>query len=267
MRLPNILLVDNDRTYIANVKDYLESHNFQVTCAYNPTQAKNILEQRDFALAVIDYRLLNDEDEMDDSGRRLALETIKLPKVIMTKFNKYEYAVNSLKPQKNGRSPAINFFVKQEGLGKLLSIIRSSMPKSKIFLCYAKPDTDQVASLYDRLEEQGFSPWMDQKSLKGGENWQLAIRNAIRSVDFFVVCLSKNAINRRGFMQKEIRLALNMLDEKLEDDIYVIPLRLDDCQINHERLKGIQWVDLFNPNGYSRLVEAIQTGTKRREVK
>jgi hypothetical protein len=49
----------------------------------------------------------------------------------------------------------------------------------------------------------------------------------------------------------------------LDSDIYLIPARLEDCEVP-ERLGDFQWVDLFEEDGWTRLVKAIQEGLKRR---
>jgi len=217
------------------------------------------------ALAIIDYRLEKDDDERDKSGLSLARSTKELcvPKIILTKFDRSDYAVEALRPDK-GEALAVDFVVKQSGLDKLLEAIDRVLIRRQVFLCYASPDREKVTSLYNDLIRAGFVPWMDKKRLQGGEKWQTMVRRAIRTSDFFIVCISKKSINRRGFMQREIRIALEIWDEKLEDDIYIIPVRLEDCEITHERLTELQWIDLFKPEGFSQLVQAIRTGTDRR---
>src|SRR5467141_601932 len=90
----------------------------------------------------------------------------------------------------------------------------------QVFLSYARPDQATVTCLYERLEKDGFMPWMDVKSLLPGQKWRLAIQRAIKVSQFFVICISRNSVNRRGFLQREIRLGLDALDEMLDDDIY-----------------------------------------------
>lgn len=134
---------------------------------------------------------------------------------------------------------------------------------TQIFLSYANEDQKEVEKLYDDLSSAGFKPWMDKKDILPGEKWKLSIRKAIRDSDFFVVCLSSNSVNKRGFLQKEIRAALDILDEMLDSDIYLIPMRLEDCEVP-EGLRDLQWVDLFKAGGRTRLVQAIEEGMGRR---
>ena len=89
----------------------------------------------------------------------------------------------------------------------------------QIFLSYAREDKEQVENLYQRLSSTGLKPWMDTKDILPGEIWETCIRRAVRNSDFFLACLSTNSVGKRGFVQKEIRDALNIWQEKLEDDI------------------------------------------------
>jgi hypothetical protein len=134
---------------------------------------------------------------------------------------------------------------------------------AQIFLSYARKDEKQVKKLYQRLSAAGFKPWMDIEDLLPGEIWKSRIPQAIRESDFFLACLSGNSVNKRGWIQREIEDALDIWQEKLDSDIYLIPARLEDCEVP-ERLSDFQWVDLFEEDGWTRLVEAIREGMTRR---
>ncbi len=95
---------------------------------------------------------------------------------------------------------------------------------AKIFLSYAHDNEVEVEKLYDMLSERGFNPWMAKRDIFPGEKWKLTIQKALRSSDFFLACLSNKSVNRRGYVQVEIREALELLQEKLENDIYLIPV-------------------------------------------
>ncbi len=60
-------------------------------------------------------------------------------------------------------------------------------------------------------------------------------------VDFF-----SKSISKRGFVQKELKIAMDILDEFPENEIFIIPVRIEDCKINNEKLAKIQWIDLFS---------------------
>jgi hypothetical protein len=134
---------------------------------------------------------------------------------------------------------------------------------ARIFLSYAREDAEKVESLYHKLSDAGFKPWMDKKDILPGEQRKSRIPQAIRRSDFFLACLSANSVGKRGWIQKQIKDALDIWQEKLESDIYLIPVRLEDCEVP-ERLRDFQWVNLFEEDGWARLVQAIQVGMERR---
>lgn len=134
---------------------------------------------------------------------------------------------------------------------------------AQVFLSYVREDRQKVESLYQKLSDAGFKPWMDKKDILPGEDWKFCIQKAIQRSDFFLVCLSANSVSKRGFLQKEIKDALDIWQERLESDIYLIPARLEDCEVP-ESLRRFQWVNLFEEEGWTRLVKAIKEGMKRR---
>jgi hypothetical protein len=133
---------------------------------------------------------------------------------------------------------------------------------TQVFLSYAHEDTPEVERLYHQLSEAGYKPWMDKQDILPGEQWQLSIGQAIRHSDFFLVCLSARSVHKRGVLQRELKNALDVWQEKLASDIYLIPVRLDDCDIP-ENLRSFQWVNLFENDGWPRLHAAIQAGLNR----
>ncbi len=135
---------------------------------------------------------------------------------------------------------------------------------AQIFLSYVRGDAEKVENLYQKLSDAGFKPWMDTKDILPGERWKPCIQKAIRRSDFFLACVSTNSVNRRGSLQRGIKDALDIWQEMLENDIYLIPVRLEDCEVP-ESLRDFQWVNLFEEDGWTRLVKAIRTGMERRK--
>ena len=134
----------------------------------------------------------------------------------------------------------------------------------RLFLSYAHADETIACDLYDQLRVSGFCPWMDVRDLHPGEDWRLAIESAIQECDFFILCLSPNSIGRRGFLQREIRIALDRVMELLDHDIYFV-VRLSPCPRPNQIAK-YQTVDLYESNGYDRLVTALNEGIARRDA-
>lgn len=131
-------------------------------------------------------------------------------------------------------------------------------------MCHSSADKARVRALHRRLSNDEFVPWLDEEDLLPGETWQLAIRNAVRASDFVIVCLSHASTTRAGYVHREIKEALDIADEQPEGRIFVIPLRLEDCEVP-DRLRHLHWVDLFDDAGYSRLAQALRTMSRGSE--
>src|SRR5882762_2613289 len=93
----------------------------------------------------------------------------------------------------------------------------------RIFLSYAKEDKHKVSLIYRRLLAEQMSPWFDVKDLLPGQDWDKAIVEAIRSARFVLVFLSNNSVNKRGYVQTEIREALDTADRIPDGEIVVHP--------------------------------------------
>lgn len=128
----------------------------------------------------------------------------------------------------------------------------------RVFLCHSSADKPAVHELYKRLKADGFAPWLDEEDLLPGQNWQREIPKAVRESDVVIVCLSCGSVNKNGYIQKEIKFALDVADEKPEDAIFIIPLKLEECEVP-DRLSQWQWVNRFDPNGYNKLLRALQS--------
>ena len=127
----------------------------------------------------------------------------------------------------------------------------------RIFLCHSSGDKPEVRNLYQRLSSDGFDPWLDEEKLLPGQQWKVEIPKAVKTSDVVIVCLSHKAINKSGYVQKEIKFALDKAEEQPEDTISLIPLKLEECDVP-ERLQRWQWVDLFEEKGYERLMRSLQ---------
>lgn len=125
----------------------------------------------------------------------------------------------------------------------------------RVFLCHASGDKPAVRDLYYRLLADGFAPWLDEEDLLPGQDWQKEIPAAVRASDIVVVCLSQNFV-KEGYRQKEVRVALSVEEEKADGTIFIIPARFEDVEVP-SRLCQWTWVDLFQENGYKRLVRAL----------
>jgi len=127
----------------------------------------------------------------------------------------------------------------------------------KVFLCHASGDKPPVRELYNRLTAEGADAWLDKERLLPGQDWRLEIPKAVREADVVVVCLSKRSITKEGYVQKEIKFALDIAEEKPEGTIFLIPARLEDCVVP-DRLNRWQWVDLYEDDGFIMLLRSLK---------
>jgi len=132
----------------------------------------------------------------------------------------------------------------------------------KIFLCHSSGDKKAVRRLHARLTKDGFLPWLDQQDLLPGQDWEAEIKKAVRNSDVILVCLSPSSITKQGFVQKEIRMALDVADEKPDGMIFIIPALLKACAVP-DRLRQWQWIDLYKPRGYSKLLTSLRSASTR----
>lgn len=127
----------------------------------------------------------------------------------------------------------------------------------RVFLCHSSGDKRAVRNIYQRLKADGFDPWLDEEKLLPGQDWHFEIRKAVKTSHAVLVCLSQDSINKIGFVNKEIKYALDVADEQPEGAIFIIPVKLEECVIP-DRLRTWQWVNYFEPSGYERLIRALQ---------
>ena len=270
---PTILLADDDTVYLETATEFLSAHDYDVVWTTDPVEAKQWLQDRPFALAFLDIRF-DPTDDRDESGLKIVLDTMdvsSVPKVMLTQFDETQYAVKSLKPRADGKTPAVDFVSKKDGLDRLLEVTRRHLSRARIFLSYVHEDHSAVNAIYEALSCAGFIPWIYQKNLAGGVKWKRAISREIKNSDLFVVCLSKKSYARNGHFHKEINEAFDVLEEMRPGSIYIVPVRLEECVITDDRIKELHWVDLFNypdspesKEGFNQLVGSIKLAMTQR---
>jgi len=284
MNQTTILCVDDDSNYVESLKNFLEGKGYSVRTAMGEAQAKKIIEDEGIALAIIDIRLSNDNDEEDISGLLLAKEVApNVPKIILSSYPSYDVAREFLRPSFQGKAIAKDVISKQEGLQALLASVQaltneaskakdedsslitplsedksaSVSPRTlQVFLCHSKSDKPKVREIYNRLKADGIDPWLDEKNLLVGQEWELEIVKAVHNSDIVITCLSCESISKKGFVQREIRMALDVADEQPEGSIFIIPLKLEECDIP-KRLSRWHWVNYFEDEGYDSLLRSL----------
>jgi len=133
-----------------------------------------------------------------------------------------------------------------------------------VFISYAREDSQSATRLYEALLDiPAVTPWLDSKKLLPGTKWKLEIMSALKSCDLVVVLLSRHSVSKKGFVQREIVEALDMMKQFPPDRLFLIPARLDDCRPQHPELQELQWVDLFPDwnSGWQAILKSINKRT------
>ncbi len=123
-----VLFADNAPDFLKTRSEFLEQEGYLVVPANNPTEARRKLEKGGIDLAILDIRLVDDDDEKDVSGLTLAKEVARtVPKIILTGFPSYEYVREALRPQLEGLPAAVDFVAKEEGPEVLLQVLKKAL--------------------------------------------------------------------------------------------------------------------------------------------
>jgi len=139
----------------------------------------------------------------------------------------------------------------------------TSQPKLIPFLCYAKENKVIVREFSAKLKSEGWiDPWFDEEDILPGQVWQDSVTNGVRNSHAVIVFLSKVAVASEGFFHKELKLAIDTAKEKPEGTIFIIPIRLNDCDVP-QMLSMYQYVDYFGSEAhkayvYSSLIESLK---------
>ncbi len=127
--------------------------------------------------------------------------------------------------------------------------------KLLVFISHASEDNAAARRLTKRLQGDGFDPWLDLDRILPGQDWNLEIEKALRASGAILLCFSEVSVAKEGYIQREYKRAMRILEEKPEGTIFVIPVRLDDCNMP-QFISDVQWVDY--PDDYERLLLSLQ---------
>jgi CheY-like chemotaxis protein len=248
-----ILIVEDEENERAGLAELIEQWGYQVETARNGLEGLEKIRPFKPDIILTDVKM-----PLMDGLELLEKAHPKYPQIgffLVTAAGSIDSAVRAIKL---GAVSYVSKPISTDGLrADLQAYLDGRQPPLRAFLCHAAEDKAIVRKLQRRLERDGIDPWIDDKQLTPGQNWELEIRNAIRRSDVVVVCLSRGSVSKHGFVQKELRMALDVSEEKPDGAIFLIPTRLDDCDVPH-RLRQWQWVNLFETKGYRSLLNALR---------
>jgi hypothetical protein len=154
------------------------------------------------------------------------------------------------------------------GLVGLFFVSGSNVLSGHAFISYARTNSRKVDQLQRTLEAAGVRVWRDTTELSPGEDWRARIRDAItQNALVFIACFSKQSVARMtSYQNEELTLAIDEMRKRSPNVPWLIPVRLDDCDIPDRDIGGgrtlssIHRADLFGPStkaGAERLVAVV----------
>lgn len=148
--------------------------------------------------------------------------------------------------------------------------IKHAREMKHVFISYCHENKDVVDKLCHALSSKGVSVWVDWDNLVPGTSWKQAIQQAIHHGDFFIACFSKEYNARdKTFMEKELSIAIEKLQQKPVDRIWFIPVKLNECEIPNfnigesETLQDLQYVNLYEDwnTGIEQILNIMPSGS------
>ncbi|HET9912618.1 MAG TPA: TIR domain-containing protein, partial [Anaerolineales bacterium] len=126
----------------------------------------------------------------------------------------------------------------------------------KVFLYHVPVDKEVVRDLYLRLIKDGVDARLVKEKILPGQDWKHEIYQAVREADVVFACLSGRSTEGES-RRKEVQAAFDDAIEQWKDELFVIPVYLEECE-RPENLEKWHGVDLFAELGYDMLMYALQ---------
>src|SRR5688572_3762872 len=101
----------------------------------------------------------------------------------------------------------------------------------RVFLSHCSEDKPRVRMLRDQLRACKAQPWLDEDDILPGRLWRSAVQSGLQRAEVVLVCLSNALVDKISYMRKELQFAIDSASERPREDIYLIPVRLGDCDI------------------------------------
>ncbi len=146
-------------------------------------------------------------------------------------------------------------------LDDMTDIVSDIFNKESVFLAFAEEDKKIVEEIYSNLKAVNLNPWMYTKDSIAGENWRENLPEIIKKSKFAIICLSTHSIEKRGFVQREIKFILEEQEMKPQGTIYAIPLRINNCKVpnilvGNTKLTDLTWIEYFE-KGFNKIISSM----------
>lgn len=123
-----------------------------------------------------------------------------------------------------------------------------------LFMTYAREDWEAiVAPMMAILQDSGLKVWADQYLNQGGDDWMLAVEQALSECWLLVVVVSPAALESRY-----VRLAYRYFFNREKPIIPILYTSVDNLPLELANLKAIRYDRQNRRRSFSELVDAIQ---------
>jgi hypothetical protein len=135
-----------------------------------------------------------------------------------------------------------------------------------VFICHAGENKEFAGFLCEKLRGEGFNPWLDKASLRGGDQWDDVIKKAIeKEIDYVVILQSRDLAKKfAGYVNKEINMALDRQETFRRGIRFIIPVIIDDSPLLEE-LEHLHTIDLSARENAGELIKTIRRDQMKRK--
>jgi adenylate cyclase len=118
-----------------------------------------------------------------------------------------------------------------------------------VFLSYASQDAQAAQRICEALRSSGIEVWFDQSELRGGDAWDLKIRQQIRDCALFIPIISAHTTARpEGYFRLEWSIAEQRSHMIARNKAFIIPVCVDATPESvpdlPESFQRVQWTRL-----------------------
>ncbi len=129
-----------------------------------------------------------------------------------------------------------------------------------VFISYSREHNtvSTVKTLLLRLEQEGLSVFVDQRSIRPGDHWRSEIASAIKTCKAFVVMLTKQymkSVYCNGELSEAVALKKRMFPVVCEDGLRDMPGGVPVMEVVQE----VQYVSLVAEDSETELTDLVQS--------
>ena len=133
-----------------------------------------------------------------------------------------------------------------------------------VFFSYASEDAEAVRPIVEALRARGVEVWFDKDALRGGDAWDLAIRQQIRECALFVPVISASTRSRlEGYFRREWNLAIERTRDMAPEKPFLVPIAIDNTKQSDpgtpEAFSRVQWTRPLTESDRAALAERVRS--------